>query len=569
MTILAQDIKLRPARVMADVPEGGGGPAPGEIGFGDSNTVFDDISSIARTMGEVSIRQLHMHVDTADTDRLLGAYAVVAKLPSDPNVSVTLATCAPFARRSEISQAIANYLIKGVPWNGFLLGNHVQGQANLQIFQRVGTAAPTIGRTLVLVVDEGLPTEKVEWVRVIKVESEVRTFTDTQGDYTAQVVKCDLQSGLTQPLPGTDPNRLHTRGAGKALIRDTTEADAANYYGAAALSVAGAVGDIKLKVGSVYSQLVPSSATPVPSLDQRPAAQRTLTLATTPRQIDVATTPHVSRIKIGQENRTLSYIGQMRPPPAPGTVVFNWRGLGNRYTIEDDGAGSFTGTGVGTIDYVTGSWAITLPSLPDIGSALIANWGERTAYTNRSAQGAQVKAPEYAFLLDGSAADGSGDDQVVTGSFSLGYTSGGTVYTVTDNGAGALAGDGSGAIDYIGRRVVLRPSHMPDAGAEFAIDYQLQQQVVEVLTPGAPGAGGNITIALANVPVAGSVQIEWAVQRTSSASSGVIPPAPAAATKQPDDAQPVVEAPPSHLPASLLPLGGWQPPPLTNAIHSS
>ena len=75
---------------------------------------------------------------------------------------------------------------------------------------------------------------------------------------------------------------------------------------------------------------------------------------------------------------------------------------------------------------------------------------------------------------------------------------GGTVYTVTDNGAGALAGDGSGAIDYIGGRVVLRPSHMPDAGAEFAIDYQLQQQVVEVLTPGAPGAGGNITIAADN-----------------------------------------------------------------------
>lgn len=520
MPILAQDIKLRPARVMADVPEGGGGPAPGEIGFGDSNTVFDDISSIARTMGEVSIRQLHMHVDTADTDRLLGAYAVVAKLPSDPNVSVTLATCAPFARRSEISQAIANYLIKGVPWNGFLLGNHVQGQANLQIFQRVGTAAPTIGRTLVLVVDEGLSTEKVEWVRVIKVESEVRTFTDINGDYTAQVVKCDLQSGLTQAIPGTDPNRLHTRGSGKALIRDTTEADAANYYGAAALSVAGAVGDIKLKVGSVYSQLVPSSSTAVPALDQRPAAQRLITLATSPRQVDVPATPHSRRVKIGQENRGLSYVFQLTPLPVPDSLVITWVGLGNRYTIQCSAAGELSGAGAGTLNIATGSLAVTLPSLPDVGSAIVAQWGERIAYTDRSSQGAAIRPPEFAFVLEGAAADGSGSEQVVRGSLSLGYTSGGTVYTITDDGAGGLTGAGTGVIDYPSRSVLVRPTYMPDAGVQFAIDYSLDAVVTDILTPGAPDGGGFIALTLSQQPAAGTLSIQWAVASQVSTTSG-------------------------------------------------
>lgn len=529
MTIHAQDIKLRPSRVMADVPEGGGGPAAGEIGFGESNTVFDDISNVARTMGEVSIRQLHMHVDTADTDRLLGAYAVVAKLPTDPNVSVTLATCAPFARRSEISQAIANYLIKGVPWNGFLLGNHVQGQANLQIFQRVGTAAPAIGRTLVLVIDEGLPTEKVEWVRVIKVETEVRTFTDAQGDYTAQVVKCDLANGLSQAVPGTDPNRTHTRGTGKALIRDTTEADAANYYGAAALTVAGAVGDVKLKVASVYSQLVPSSSTAVPALDRRPAAQRLITLATSPRQVDVPATPHSRRVKIGQENRGLSYVFQLTPLPVPDSLVITWVGLGNRYTIQCNAAGELSGAGAGVLNAATGSLSITLPSLPDVGSAIVAQWGERIAYTDRSSQGAQIRPPEFAFMLEGAAADGTGSEQVVRGSLSLGYTSGGTVYTITDDGNGGLTGDGTGVIDYPSRSVLVRPTYMPDAGAQFDIDYQLDAVVTDILAPTAPDGGGFISFSLSQQPAAGTLAVQWAVASLVSTTSGAIDSATAAA----------------------------------------
>ncbi len=513
MTILAQDIKLRPSRVMADVPEGGGGPAPGEIGFGDSNTVFDDISSIARTMGEVSIRQLHMHVDTADTDRLLGAYAVVAKLPADPNVSVTLATCAPFARRSEISQAIADYLIRGVPWNGFLLGNHVKGQANIQIFQRPGSATPTIGRTLVLIVDEGLPAEKVEWVRVIKVDSAVQTFTDDKGDYQALVVQCDLQSGLTQALPGTDPTRYFVRGAGKAMIRDTTAADAANYYGAAALGVAGAVGDVKLKVGSVYSQLVPSSSTAVPALDQRPAAQRVLTLAATPRQVDVPATPHTRRYKISPENRGLSYVFQLTPLPEPGSVTVTYVALGNRYTAQDDGAGALTGSAAGTLNAATGSLAVTLPALPDVGSAVVVQWGERVAYTNRSSQGAQVRAPEYVWVLEG-------DGMLEPGSLTLEYTSGGAVRSCTVSADGTIGGAGTGHVDNPSKTVQFRPQYMIDAGGEIACDYQLSTQQTDILAPGAPDAGGFITLNLDAVPAAGTVEVSWATAQEVTSTSG-------------------------------------------------
>lgn len=512
MTIHAQDIKLRPSRVMADVPEGGGGPAPGEIGFGDSNTVFDDIDSVARTMGNVSIRQLHMHVDTPDTDRLLGAYAVVAKLPSDPNVSVTLATCEPFSTRSEISQAIANYLVPGTPWNGYLLGNHVKGQGNIQIFQRPGTSVPTVGRTLVLVVNEGQPNEQIEWVRVIKVESAVETFTDERGDYQAMVVRCDLQSGLSQALPGTDPNRFHTRGAGKALVRDSTEADAANYFGAASLSSGGALGATSITVDSVYSQLVPSSSTAVPSLDQRPAAQRLLVLAESPRRVEVPSAPHTRRVKIGQENRGLSYVFQLTPLPEPGSITVTWVGLGNRYTIEDDGQGALAGAGVGVVNALTGSLSITLPSLPDVGSAIVVSYGARVAYTNRSSQGALVRAPEYAFELS--------EPGYNPGTLVVTWTSGGALKTASADGAGVITGDATGLVDAPSGLVLLRPTAMIDAGLEFHFAYETLARSEETLIGPSIDGAGFATLSLADQPVAGTVQVQWMTRQTITASSG-------------------------------------------------
>jgi hypothetical protein len=516
MTILLNDLKVRASQVMADVPEGGGGPSATTIEYGDSNTIFDDVSTLARTVGEVSIRQLHMHVDTPNTDRLLGSYAIVAKPPSDPNVEITLAECAPFARRSEIATAIADYLIRGTQWPGFLLENHVQNQNNIQIFQRVGQPVPTIGRTLVLVVNEGLGTEALQYVRIIEVEAVNRTFTDTQGDYPAQVVKCSLQSGLTQAFPGTSPNRLFTVGAGKTTLRDTSEADAANYYGSSRTLAAHTIGETSIKVDSIYSQLVPSSSTPVSTLDQRPAAVRSLTLATAPRQVDVSAAPHARRIKISQENRISAYIGQMVPPPEPNTCVWTWVSLGNRYSAMDNGDGTISGNGaVGTVNSTTGSWSISLPALPDIGSAVVSQWGARIAYTNRSTQGAAVRAPEYSWVLDGGPLD-----MVEPATLVIGYTSGGTVRTCTAAANGTISGDGTGHIDHPSRTVVLTPAYMIDPGGEFDCQYDTTTLQREILTPGTPDVGGFITVPFAQQPTAGTLRISWATAQEVSQTSG-------------------------------------------------
>ena len=149
MTVKDGDIRLLASKVMDDVPEGGGGPTGNSIVWGASNAIFPDITEVDRAGGDVSIRQLFAAVQTPDVEPLMDANIILSAMPDDPNVNVTLASCGVFAKRTEIAAAIAAYLIPGTEWGGFLLENHVQGQAAIHIFHRPGTPAPTIGRTLV------------------------------------------------------------------------------------------------------------------------------------------------------------------------------------------------------------------------------------------------------------------------------------------------------------------------------------------------------------------------------------------------------------------------------------
>ena len=184
-----------------------------------------------------------------------------------------------------------------------------------------------------LISDEGDPAEKSQYVRITRVEVETRTFTYSSSggfvDYQADVVVCDLTDALRTAFPGSPPDRGYGRNSTKTIVRDTTVADAASFYGAAPLTALASVGDSVLKVASVYTQLVPSARTEVVALDQRPAAQRSITLATSPRQVTVGAAPHTMRIKIGQENRGFSYTAMLRPLPEPGTLVISYMALGN------------------------------------------------------------------------------------------------------------------------------------------------------------------------------------------------------------------------------------------------
>lgn len=521
MAILEGDIKLLASRVMDDVPEGGGGPTGNVIPYGGNNHIFRDITEADRAGGAASVMQVHAAVMTDNAEPYMGANFILSMPPTDPNVSVTLAKCNLFARRTEIAAAIANYLIQSSEWAGYLFENHVIGQKNIQVFHRPGTPTPNINRTLVLTYNEGQPSQQIQYVRVIKVTTETRTFTYSTGggfvDYQASVTQLDLANELRYNFPGSPPDRNFARAANKTMLRDTTVADAAVYYGASATTAVANIGDTAVRVASIYSQLVPNSRTETSALDQRPAATRSIVLAETPRRVEVPVAAHTQRIKIGQENRGFNYVFLLKPLPSPGTITISWMALGTWYTLQDDGAGVFTGSGTGQIIYTTGSGSVTLPSLPDVGSAVIIQWAETLAFTNRTSQGASVRPPEYAWVIESAV-----DDAIVPGSLVLTYPSAGTIRTVTDNGSGKLTGAGTGVVDYPSRSVLLRPSVMPDAGAQISVACELDAVVTDLinLTAVTPDAGGFVTFGLTQQPAAGTLQVQWATARATSNTSG-------------------------------------------------
>ena len=105
-----------------------------------------------------------------------------------------------------------------------ILRDIVAGQRDIQIFQRVGLPAPAIGRTLVLIYDEGLPTERRQYVRVTRTETETRWFTYSSGggfvDYQADVVKCSISDALRTSFPGSPPDRAYSRATDRTVIED-------------------------------------------------------------------------------------------------------------------------------------------------------------------------------------------------------------------------------------------------------------------------------------------------------------------------------------------------------------
>jgi hypothetical protein len=104
----------------------------------------------------------------------------------------------------------------------------------------------------------------------------------------------------------------------------------------------------------------------------------TNTITYTPATISGAST-HSAAQDVTIVNQGLVYTYAFEPPPAPGTLTLSYMAQNRWYTLNDNGAGKLSGAdtsyGVGTISYSSGSAGVTLGAIPDVGSALIWQWG--------------------------------------------------------------------------------------------------------------------------------------------------------------------------------------------------
>ena len=584
MPILTGDIKLVASQVMLDVAEGGGAPTSNVIQDATSNAIFPDISELDRAGGRVNLRKVHVSVQTPDTDTYLGSNVIVADPPSDPNVSVTLfSTKEVFDRRDSAKKRVEAYLAPGPAWPGFLFENHIIGQRSIQLFQMPSSTAPAIGHTILIVQNEGISTEKLQYVRVTRTASVLRTFIKENGqEYKALVVTADLSDALRYDFIGSPPSEFFRKIASAALVRDTTVADAAQYFGVVSLMEAVCIGSLSAKAKSIFTQLVPSAQTEIPVIDANAAgeydtvvdssngfvsittsigfnpnvalyfgnpifpgtlniaysggaltdssgdllqgttvigtvdyARGTATLAPSSPSIGGSKTityksagaplqlADSAGIFVSQETRAYNYIQTISPPPAPATTRVSYRSNGKWYDLRDNGGGKLVGSdvayGAGTVSYVTGTVAVTLGALPDVGGEIILNWGSRVNYINR----ASSTLPPLKIPLQ------LAQTGITPGTVVIKWNDG-TARTATDDGKGNITGSATGSVRYQTGLINLEPTLLPAGGQIYTVDYAYGPPDVQEFPAPLRDINGNVPLTLSKANLRpNTVEVTW------------------------------------------------------------
>lgn len=459
MTILQGDVKLVKSQVMADVPEGGGPPTANEVVDGTSNSIFPDISENDRAAGRVSLRKVHGWVQSNDTDTYLGANAIIAEPPNDPNVSITLATGTTFDLRSDAISRIEAYLSIGSNFAGYLFANHITGMRAVTILQRTADLPP-IGSSLALTKHEGIFDEFVQYIRVTEAKATLTTFTDAQGDFQRYVLELKTSDPLRADFPGFDASRIDPTKAQLASatkVSNVIVSNAAKYFGVVDVVEAITTGDFSIKASGIYTQLVPSAQIETPIGDAR-TNQLLAGVVGGGAAISIAST---LAFTISQN----LFIG--------GSIKPNTLSIANGSVTLTDSGGRLmnSGTQVGTVDYENGILSL-LSNVFGTGSLTFAITYQPAAVPDAvtQSQGFPIKIENrsisYARTFE---------PAPVPGTLSVAYMVASRWYVLRDDGSGALRGPdssyGSGQVNFTTGTVIVTLGKLPDVGSELIYQW--------------------------------------------------------------------------------------------------
>lgn len=516
MTILSGDIKLVASQVMDDVDEGGGAPTSNIIADGASNGIFNDISELDRAGGRVNLRKTFVSVQTTNTDGYFGANVIVADPPDDPLVSVSLfSTNDVFDQREDAKLRVESYLSQGPLYAGYLYGDHISGQGAVTILQRSEVALPVNGDTFVLRKNEGLSTETEQFVRVTKVTSRTRTFTDGQGDFQRTEVTLFLSDTLRSDFPGFEALRLDylINYTNKTKTYTTIVADAARYYGVVPLTVDATLGDFTVKGSGIFTQIVPSTRVEVPIADARMNQQSSALIN--------AGEPLTQTITIAFTTTQAMFIGGSILPSSLSVA----RG---GVTITDKGGVLLNGTTqCGTVDYSNGVLALTANVFGgSSGSHTVIYTPASTPVVVSESIGIPITQQgqrlTYTIVVD---------PLPSRRSIQVSYRALGRWYVLTDDGSGAVKGSdssfGAGTQNFTTGTLTLTLGALPDVGSQLIVAWVpavVARPIAEVEPNGPTGnTGGFISVLAPGAPLKpGTVSITWndGVSRTATDSNG-------------------------------------------------
>lgn len=209
--------------------------------------------------------------------------------------------------------------------------------------------------------------------------------------------------------------------------------------------------------------------------------------------------------QVTQETRSYNWTLSIVPAPAPGTLQISYCTNGRWYDLRDNGAGVLKGAdssfGIGTISYTTGTATITCGALPDVGSAVLYNWGDSVSYINRSNLEPPVPVVNLQLSHPG----------VAPGIFTLRWNDG-TDHTAHDDGHGRITGAATGTIRYQAGGVQFTPSVLPAGGQQYTADYAWGEATQRTFNPPLLEFDGSAQFDLGAVDIVpGSVEFELPV----------------------------------------------------------
>lgn len=460
MAIETKDLVIYKSERLTDNSDGGGKYSGVVVQDGISNNLFNDVSEMDRTMGDVSMRKIFPAVTTEDTDLLMGATVFVSELPEDPNVSALLFSTKNWTdERQSAQNRVENYLAKGGQIAGTPLDTHWQGMSSLQVVMWPQEVEASVGDTIVLISDEGKALEREQYVRITKVETRIAKMVIDKEEIEYKVATYAINDPLEADFVGLSAKQWYELQPSKTIIRDTLVADTGLYYSSTALASDANVGEFTVNAKSIFAQLIPSAQTETPIIDVNAAGESVVLVAGNEGTI----TASYPNMVIGVSQNL--YIGSA---VIPSSMSFTLQGQ----QITDQGGllKNTQGTQVGTIDYQRG--LIQWTSLAPAGTMTLNITFKPAAAPNQYYQSHAIPVTQN---NQGSNWSGVLIPIPAPGALSISYMSQGKFYTLQDDGSGQLKAAspsfGSGMINYETGSWLLTTGALPDVDTPILLNW--------------------------------------------------------------------------------------------------
>lgn len=506
MAIETKDLVLYKSERLTDTDDGGGKYSGQVIIDGQSNNLFNDVSEMDRTMGDVSMRKIFPAVITEDTDALMGATVFISENPNDPNVSALLFSTENWTdERRSAQNRVENYLAKGGLIAGTPLDTHWQGMKQLQVAMFPQEAESSVGDTIVLVSDEGKALEFEQYVRITKVETRIAIMVVDGKNVEYKIATYTINDPLERDFVGLTARQWYDGQTSKTIIRESLVADTGEYCASVKLASDAQVGEFTVNASSMFTQLIPSAQTETPIIDVNAAGESVILV---PGNDGTITANFPTTVGVSQN----LYLGSSVMPSSVAFTLFG-------QPVSDQGGllKNSQGTQVGTIDYQRG--LIQWTSAAGAGAATL-------AITFKPAAAPKQYFQSYAIPVTQNSQSSNWTGVLIPipapGSLTLSYMSQGKFYELKDDGSGQLKGVhssfGSGMINYETGSFLLTTGALPDVDTPILAHWGTP--IATFVRAGLHVEKAGFDFDLGHTGVAAGITVTWVLEgETKTASS--------------------------------------------------